>query len=54
MSLKRRNWFVRTWYKLINPFLRKRKPTLGMQKDFENFMYEDFDDIIKERRKKSE
>ena len=52
MSIKRRNWFVRTWYKLINPILRKtQKPKLGFQKDFDNFMFEEFDNV---RGKKDE
>ncbi len=53
MSIKRRNIFVRLWWRILNPILRKlNKPKLGFQKDWENFMYEEFDDVIKERRGK--
>ncbi len=50
MSIKRRNIFVRLWWKIINPILRKiQQPKLGYQNDFQNFMYEEFDGVNKFR-----
>ena len=55
MSIKRRNIFVRLWWKIINPILRKyQKPKLGHQKDFQNFMFDEFEGVDQFRGKKDE
>ena len=55
MSIKRRNIFVRLWWKIANPILRKRQqPKLGFEEDFQNFMYEEFEGVNKFRGGKDE